>query len=193
MSAVGPRMARGIWCASSRVMPAASMPTAVAGGGMEECPPSACAVNSTVTYPFSAIPMSAAGAARPVISPVASAPPSSSTNSGCTLRAARSSAMRAAPRRPPTSSSYPNARYSVRRGFVPAATRCSTASSNPTRLPLSSRAPRPHTYPAAIRPSNGGSVQRPSVPGSIGTTSWWASRTSGASPGSEPVHSYSRP
>jgi hypothetical protein len=49
MSAVGLRMARGIWRASSRVSPAARMPTAVAGGGMDECPPSACAVNSTVT------------------------------------------------------------------------------------------------------------------------------------------------
>jgi hypothetical protein len=49
MSAVGPRMARGIWRASSRVSPAARMPTAVAGGGMDECPPSACAVSSTVT------------------------------------------------------------------------------------------------------------------------------------------------
>jgi hypothetical protein len=101
--------------------------------------------------------------------------------------------MRAAPRRPPTSSSYPNARYTVRRGVEPAATRCSTASSSATRLPLSSSAPRPHTYPPAIRPSNGGSVQRPSVPGSIGTTSWCASSTTGASPASEPVHSYNSP
>ena len=145
MSAVGPRMARGICRASSRVSPAARMPTAVASGGIEECPPSACAVSSTVTYPFSAIPMSATGAATPAIRPVASAPPSSSTNSGCTLRVASSSAMRAAPRRPPTSSSYPNARYTVRRGLAPAATRCSTASRIPTRLPLSSSAPRPHT------------------------------------------------
>src|SRR5437879_694123 len=89
MSAVGPRMARGICRASSRASPAARMPTAVALGGIEECPPSARAVSSTVTYPFSAIPMSATGAATPVIRPVASAPPSSSTNSGWTLREAR--------------------------------------------------------------------------------------------------------
>src|SRR6266567_1944529 len=82
-------------------MPAARMPTAVSSGGIEECPPSAWAVSATVTYPFSAIPTSATGAEMPATNPVASAPPSSSTNSGCTLRDASRSAMWAAPRRPP--------------------------------------------------------------------------------------------
>src|SRR5213076_1905237 len=50
-----------------------------------------------VTYPFSAMPTTATGAETPAINPLVSAPPSSSTNSGCTLRDASSSAMRAAP------------------------------------------------------------------------------------------------
>src|SRR5881396_1053982 len=98
MAAVGPRMARGIWSCSSRRIAAARMPTAVSSGGIEECPPSARAVSPTVTYPFSAIPITATGAETPAINPLVSAPPSSSTNSGCTLRDASRSAMRAAPR-----------------------------------------------------------------------------------------------
>src|SRR5438552_15807233 len=41
-------------------------------------------------------------------------------------------------------------------------------------------------------PPNGGSVQRPSVPGSTGTTSWCASRRIGASVVSLPAQRYSR-
>src|SRR5213596_781311 len=74
------------------------MPTAVSSGGIEECPPSAWAVSPTVMYPFSAMPTTATGAETPAINPLVSAPPSSSTNSGCTLRDASRSAMRAAPR-----------------------------------------------------------------------------------------------
>src|SRR6266566_3684268 len=93
MAAVGPRMARGIWSCSSRRIAAARMPTAVSSGGIEECPPSAWAVSPTVTYPFSAMPTTATGAETPAINPLVSAPPSSSTNSGWTLR----DASRAAP------------------------------------------------------------------------------------------------
>src|SRR5207249_3521508 len=83
--------------ASRRSTAALSIPTAVCAGGMDECPPVACAVNSRLTYPFSAIPTTATGAVTPAITPVVIAPPSSSTYSTCTWRPASNAAVRAAP------------------------------------------------------------------------------------------------
>jgi hypothetical protein len=98
---------------------AATMPTAVWGGGIDECPPSAHAVSLTVAYPFSATPMNATGALIPSMIPSVSPPPSSRTNWNRTPRPRRISATCQFPSRPPVSSSCPSAKYTSPDGRMP--------------------------------------------------------------------------
>ena len=112
--------------------------------------------------------------------------PSSSTNWAVMLRDFSKAAAARAPW-PRTSSSWLEARITVRLGLKPVAARVSTPSNRVTSEPLSSMAPRPQTAPSAMTPPKGGCFQSPSVPGVTGTTSWWAISTMGARDGSEPV------
>ncbi len=160
-------------------------------GGVEEWPPSDGTDSSMLAYPFSAMPMRAARASRPGKTLSMMAPPSSMTSSASTPRCFSRSASLRAPSAPPTSSSCPNARMTVRAGRKPSPASMSTASSSPATLTLSSSDPRPHTQSSAMAPSNAPCSQRPSVPGSTGTTSWWAISTIGLRDGSVPCHVYS--
>jgi hypothetical protein len=112
--------------------------------------------------------------------------PSSTTNSSLTPRCCNSAAICLAPRPPPTSSSAPKIRRIVRCGLNPLASSASTASSSAIRLALSSHAPRPQTKPSFTVPEKGSACQSPSVPGAIGTTSWWAISAIGAACASLP-------
>jgi len=96
-----------------------------------------------VTYPFSAIPTTPPAPEMPATNPVAIAPPSSSRARGarCATRADRPCGPRA------SADFFVVAEREIHSapGLGPAK-RCSTASRIPTRLPLSSKAPRPtHT------------------------------------------------
>ena len=86
------------------------------GGGSEGWPGVADAFKVNDMKPFSAMPTSAAGLDRPGTMPSVTSKPSSSTKSSRTLRACSSFTICSAPRSPVTSSSWPNAKYTVCRG-----------------------------------------------------------------------------
>lgn len=136
-----------------------------------ECPPAARVVSSMLANPFSAIlparlGWKRRGGRRPRSRPPRRAP------SPVPLRGRRGVPRPGGRHVPPTSSSWPNARWTVRAGRKPSPRSISTASSSPTTADLSSMAPRPQIKPSTIRPPNGSSCQLSSVPGSTGTTSW---------------------
>ncbi len=74
-----PRRRAGIGWRWRRSIAAARSPIAVSGGGRDEWPPSVSATSSTLTYPFSAIPMDATGSRTPGTTPWLTNRPSSST------------------------------------------------------------------------------------------------------------------
>ena len=146
--------------------------------GVAAWPPRPSTRSSREVVPFSVTPMAPIGAATPGNAWCATAPPSSRTNHGRTPR--RTSSATAFPAAPPeTSSSQPKESQTSWAGVNSRSSRVSTASQIATRLPLSSRVPRPQIAPSTIVASNGGCCQGASP--SAGTTSRCAIRTTGRS------------
>ncbi len=167
-AAIGDRSTFTIACARRAVGPLRA--------GVEAWPPRPSTRSSTLVVPFSATPMAATGRFTPGNASYATAPPSSSTSHGRTLRRTSSSTAAGAVG-PETSSSQPKDSQTSCAGRWPSSSSSSTASQIAATQPLSSRVPRPQTAPSTMSAEKGGCCQ--GADSSTGTTSRCAIRTTG--------------